>query len=185
VSTFLLRLIDWYTSKPVAEKRSIKYFTGRIPTELGRCSAMSALRLDGNQLTGTSTLCSSCPVWYTSKPSADKRSLKYFTGRIPTELGQCSAMNQLWLQGNQLTGTSILCSSCPVWYTSIPYCNQASFLTHALCEKTRWRRLHSAVCACSLTHRAHALRLRFRRTGQAAFRTFFQQTVPACKNLYL
>jgi hypothetical protein len=32
--------------------------------------------------------------------------------------------------------------------------------------------------ACTVTHRAHALRLR--RTGQAAFEMFMKQTVPAC-----
>jgi hypothetical protein len=111
---------SWYTSKPLADKRSIKYFTGRIPTELGRCSAMKALGLSGNKLNGTSILCSSCPVWYTSKPSAEKRSITKIAGPIPTELGRCSNMSGLWLDGNQLSGKSILCSSCPVWYTSKP-----------------------------------------------------------------
>ncbi len=46
-------------------------------------------------------------------------------------------MNRLFLTRNQLTGTSILCSSCPVWFTSLPYCNQASFLD------AREKRLHS------------------------------------------
>ena len=96
--TSLLRLIGWCRSKPLADKRSIKYSTGRIPTELGRCSAMNKLSL-------ASILCSSCPVWYTSIPSADNRSINYFTGRIPTELGRCSAMSELFLHVNKLTGT--------------------------------------------------------------------------------
>ena len=59
MSTFLLRLIDRYTSKLSADKRSIEYFIGQIPTELGHCSAMQSVYLSSNQLSGTSILCSS------------------------------------------------------------------------------------------------------------------------------
>ena len=61
----MLKLRDGYTSKLSADKRSIKYLTGRIPTELGHCSAMNRLSLARNRLSGTSTLCSTYPVWYT------------------------------------------------------------------------------------------------------------------------
>ncbi len=55
------------------------------------------------------------------------------------------------------------------------------FDARVLCAKKRVGiNLHSAVCACSATPRAHALRLRLRRTGQSAFKAFMKQTVPAC-----
>ena len=50
------------TSKLRLIKRSINFITGRIPTELGRCSAMGDLNLSYNKLTGTCVL---CPAWYT------------------------------------------------------------------------------------------------------------------------
>ncbi len=59
----LLKFRDGYTSKLWLTKCSIKKITGPIPTELGRCSAMECLSIFGNQLSGMSILCSSCPVW--------------------------------------------------------------------------------------------------------------------------
>ncbi len=163
----------WYTSKLRLTGSSINFITGRIPTELGRCSAVTQLYLQVNKLTGTHVLCSKCPAWYTSKLSAHKRSIKYFIGRIPTELGRCSAMDELDLSYNKLTGTCVLCSRCPAWYTSLPSCfvrKNALVSTRAAC-----------MCVhCELTIR-HASRLRSRCTGQDAFKTFMKQTVPACR----
>ena len=162
----------WYTSKPSAEKRSIKYSTGRIPTELLRCSAMKVLSLSGNQLTGTSILCSSCPVWYTSIPSADNRSINYFTGRIPTELGRCSAMSELNLRVNKLTGTHFCAHSSQLVHEYTILQPSEFFYAGVLCAKKR-------VGACTVRSVAHrALRLRLRRTGQDAFKTFMKQKVP-------
>ena len=107
---------------------------------------MSSLSLWNNKLTGTSILCSSCPVWYTSIPAADNRSINYFTGQIPTELGRCSAMNWLYLQNNKLTGTHFCAHSSPLVYEYTILQSSEFFLRRcALCEKTRWC-LHSAQC---------------------------------------
>ena len=81
-------------------------------------------------------------------------------------------MKVLFLGNNQLTGTSTLCSSCPVWYTSLPSC----FVRKNALVSTRT----ACMCVqCELTMR-HASRLRSRCTGQDAFKTFMKQTVPAC-----
>jgi hypothetical protein len=77
---------------------------GNIPTEFGLCTALHGLGLQDNQLTGEYFLLRLID-WCTRKPLADKRSIKYVTGLIPTELGRCSAMNRLWLQDNNLSGT--------------------------------------------------------------------------------
>ena len=78
-------------------------FTGPIPTELGQLIALTQLDLSDNELTGECdyliaigkrvyhslnlTHCSVC-----------------FTGPIPTELGQLTALTHLCLNNNQLTG---------------------------------------------------------------------------------
>jgi hypothetical protein len=90
-----------YTSQPWLTKRAIKYFAGRIPTELGRCSFMSKLQLWGNKLTGTP--CAHSAPLGTRVYRNLKRS-SCCAGTIPTELGWCTAMAQLVLYTNQLTG---------------------------------------------------------------------------------
>ena len=93
---------------------------GAIPTEVGQLAQLERLALGFNQLTGTPKKTSLIAKWYSSKPSDEKRSITKIAGPIPTELGRCSAMNYLNIRGNQLSGMSLLCSSGPVWFTSIP-----------------------------------------------------------------
>jgi hypothetical protein len=64
------------------------------------------LLLSGNQLTGVSMLCSSCPVWYTSKPRTKRPSC--CAGNISTEFGLCTALEVLSVRDNKLTGEHIL-----------------------------------------------------------------------------
>jgi len=82
------------------------WFSGRIPTELGRLTALMDLRLCGNQLTGecdykTRLIAIGKRVYHSFNLT---RLPAWFSGRIPTELGQLTALALLYLNGNQLTG---------------------------------------------------------------------------------
>jgi len=82
------------------------WFSGRIPTELGQLAALAHLQLDNNKLTGA------CDYYKTRLIAIGQRlyhslaltCLACFSGRIPTELGHLTALTQLWLNNNQLTG---------------------------------------------------------------------------------
>jgi hypothetical protein len=83
---------------------------GAIPTEIGQLAQLVHLDLHFNQLTGASKNSLDCNFGIRVNLRLTKRSINYFTGRIPTQLGRCSAMRTLYLQSNKLTGTHILCS---------------------------------------------------------------------------
>jgi hypothetical protein len=109
---------DGFDGVPTLAKTPAR--AGRIPTEIGRLSQLMRLGVSNNHLAGA------CPknslhmflrlVYEYS--SADTRSVKYVVaGRIPTELGCCSAMSDLELLTNELTGTRIFAPrAAQVWF---------------------------------------------------------------------
>ena len=79
-------------------------FTGGIPTELGQMTSLTNLSLYDNQLTGecdhkTCLIAIGKRVYHPLS-----HWFACFSGRIPTELGQLTALTNLSLDGNQLTG---------------------------------------------------------------------------------
>ena len=92
---------------------------GAVPTEIGQLAQLKKLNLGENQLIGACTGNSLDYNGIRVNIRLTNRSIKYFKGRIPTELGRCSALSELDLWTNKLTGTCVLCSWCPAWYTSL------------------------------------------------------------------
>ena len=87
--------------------RSSSCFTGRIPAELGQLTALTRLDLHWNQLTGGcdygKKLASLQMVNESTTRSVTHLSA-WFSGRIPTELGQLTALTLFLLNNNLLTG---------------------------------------------------------------------------------
>jgi len=82
-------------------------FSGRIPTGLGQLTALTELWLYDNQLTGACDQ-SSIACMQLLVNESTTHSLTHlcvcFSGRIPSELVQLTAVTQLDLGDNELTG---------------------------------------------------------------------------------
>ena len=74
---------------------------GPIPTEIGQCSRLEQLALNGNELTG---LWHFVIVWIDAKPVSHLTEMYDMTGTIPTEIGRCCRLETLQLNVNHLTG---------------------------------------------------------------------------------
>jgi len=76
-----------------------------MPTELGQLTALAQLWLNENQLTGA-CVTETCLIAIGKRVyhSLTLTCLACFSGRIPTELGQLTAVTHLCLSVNQLTG---------------------------------------------------------------------------------
>ena len=79
-------------------------FAGRIPTELGQLAALTQLHLQNNELTGECNQTCLQLVWHKRVDHSITHLSACFTGRIPTELGQLTALTELFLHTNELTG---------------------------------------------------------------------------------
>ena len=85
-------------------------FTGRIPTELGQLTALTQLDLENNELAGACDQSSIACMQLVDESIVIPLShsltcvLTSFSGHIPTELVQLTALTELWLNNNQLTG---------------------------------------------------------------------------------
>jgi len=81
-------------------------FSGRIPTDLGQLTALTQLGLEYNQLTGACDQSSIACMQLIGKRVYHSITHWFacFSGRIPTELGQLTALTELGLCANQLTG---------------------------------------------------------------------------------
>jgi len=81
------------------------YNVGRVPTELGQLTALARLDLSHNNLTGECNQISlDCNRYTRLPPNHSRVLLACFSGRIPTELGQLTALTRLDLSLNNLTG---------------------------------------------------------------------------------
>jgi len=78
---------------------------GCIPTEIGQLTALVNLQLEVNWLTGSHIIhaCLTC-VAYRVMCVWVRTSACCSTGRIPTEIGQLTALTRLSLQWSKLTG---------------------------------------------------------------------------------
>ena len=82
-------------------------FAGRIPTELGQLTALTDLDLSRNQLTGGCDYgkkLASLQLVNESTTRSVTHLSAWFSGRIPTELGQLTALTKLELHNNPLAG---------------------------------------------------------------------------------
>ena len=78
-------------------------FSGRLPTELGQLTALKQLNLYNNELTGECN--QTCLNAIGNRVYHSVTHLfAWFSGRIPTELGQLAALAHLQLDDNKLTG---------------------------------------------------------------------------------
>ena len=82
-------------------------FAGRIPTELGRLTALKELYLHNNQPIGGVTQTCFIAIGKGVYHSITRLSA-CFSGSIPTELGQLTALKELYLHNTQLTGETQL-----------------------------------------------------------------------------
>ena len=98
---------------------TFKLCTGRLPTELGQLPALNYAWLNENKFTGrflfASRMLGCCTLMVIESVEPDFR-IRKRAGPLPTQLGQCTAMMDMHVYGNNLTGRFLFVHCTSRWY---------------------------------------------------------------------